>query len=278
MVTQGLQWSQSPFGFWGDWNLVMCQLVIKDCIVTIAFRLLGWLEHIWDDQVKGPPALCHNRLSAFGVIGTKVRLTSREKRDTVTIAFRLLGWLELIENWNLESDLRLSQSPFGFWGDWNYNYNSQHCKGVVVTIAFRLLGWLEQVAWYRVFEMTRKVTIAFRLLGWLEPDGRKANQGLCWICHNRLSAFGVIGTTNKWVKQATIDQVTIAFRLLGWLELSKLVLIENWILSQSPFGFWGDWNKIEMVDDKTRYRGHNRLSAFGVIGTTKIKIFVATED
>ena len=39
-------------------------------------------------------AVGHNRLSAFGVIGT----ISKERK---------------------ENDVLMSQSPFGFWGDWN---------------------------------------------------------------------------------------------------------------------------------------------------------------
>ena len=62
--------------------------------------------------------------------------------------------------------------------------------------------------------------------------------------HNRLSAFGVIGT----------DDAIKVFR-------------ENVKKSQSPFGFWGDWNMKHEINGIPIYFGHNRLSAFGVIGT-----------
>ena len=59
----------------------------------------------------------NNRLSAFGVSGTKEVL--------------------LI---NLSND-RKSQSPFGFWGDWNHTDGKVYrCGEDEVTIAFRLLG------------------------------------------------------------------------------------------------------------------------------------------
>ena len=58
----------------------------------------------------------HNRLSAFGVIGTK-------------------------EQFALFVNAGLSQSPFGFWGDWNRHYPCDpRGTEVLVTIAFRLLG------------------------------------------------------------------------------------------------------------------------------------------
>ena len=61
--------------------------------------------------------LSHNRLSAFGVIGTSGNIAR------VSNAFEE------------------SQSPFGFWGDWNlYINNKTTISFVSVTIAFRLLG------------------------------------------------------------------------------------------------------------------------------------------
>ena len=39
------------------------------------------------------------------------------------------------------------------------------------------------------------------------------------------------------------------------------------MLSQSPFGFWGDWNDWIWAILGGIYLRHNRLSAFGVIGT-----------
>ena len=44
-------------------------------------------------------------------------------------------------------------------------------------------------------------------------------------------------------------------------------LRNNGVESQSPFGFWGDWNKMENYRTNLKLKGHNRLSAFGVIGT-----------
>ena len=37
--------------------------------------------------------------------------------------------------------------------------------------------------------------------------------------------------------------------------------------SQSPFGFWGEWNSMGNFEGRRKIRSHNRLSAFGVSGT-----------
>ena len=42
---------------------------------------------------------------------------------------------------------------------------------------------------------------------------------------------------------------------------------KRYIESQSPFGFWGDRNLIEKFEMVMAGCRHNRLSAFGVIGT-----------
>ena len=89
-----------------------------------------------------------------------------------------------------------------------------------------------------------------------------------YLGHNRLSAFGVSGTTREA------------------LELG-LDAIE----SQSPFGFWGEWNKFVVggfgglgeslsafgvigtparILHQREGKGHNRLSAFGVSGTIRM--------
>ena len=136
-----------------------------------------------------------------------------------------------------------SQSPFGFWGDWNWkkiskkwdntlaSHNRLSAFGVIgtitssivlnclkaVTIAFRLLGWLEPCYERAKQMMQNAVTIAFRLLGWLELNRCLIH---CWnsTSHNRLSAFGVIGTNLTMGNLSQCLAVTIAFRLLGWLE------------------------------------------------------------
>ena len=51
--------------------------------------------------------------------------------------------------------------------------------------------------------------------------------GMGAVGHNRLSAFGVIGTISKERKENDV------------------------LMSQSPFGFWGDWNFAE-IDDKIK--------------------------
>ena len=87
-----------------------------------------------------------------------------------------------------------SQSPFGFWGDWNY-FVRAYAKGA-------------------------------------------ATSG-----HNRLSAFGVIGTKSKLRVQ------------INGLSHNRL----------SAFGVIGTIARTGAI--RLNIRGHNRLSAFGVIGT-----------
>ena len=61
--------------------------------------------------------------------------------------------------------------------------------------------------------------------------------------HNRLSAFGVIGTFAAGHTQKTHyarHNRLSAFGVIGTGEGRYLENPEMW--SQSPFGFWGDWN------------------------------------
>ena len=138
---------------------------------------------------------CHNRLSAFGVIGTVVPVEVRAVTS------------------------ERSQSPFGFWGDWNRE-EYDLLPGVVKS-------------------------------------------------HNRLSAFGVIGTTVS-VRSVTnpkpMSQSPFGF-WGDWNAIAETPVTKPAEVSQSPFGFWGDWNfKADEYKPKAKH-SHNRLSAFGVIGT-----------
>ena len=134
----------------------------------------------------------------------------------------------------------LSQSPFGFWGEWNFRKTKTAVPRRIVTIAFRLLGGLEPHA-SRVLRLhiNNSVTIAFRLLGGLElipvygsfSYGSSHNRLSAFggigtengfsieilevDSHNRLSAFGVIGTVQGSAVTGAVNQVTIAFRLSG---------------------------------------------------------------
>ena len=246
--------SQSPFGFWGDWNKVQYYAFFKA------------MES-------------HNRLSAFGVIGTTMN---------VTLA---------------EDEYKKSQSPFGFWGDWNNIGSDDWTIYYNVTIAFRLLGWLEQAMMKKaIANGYARVTIAFRLLGWLEQNYRtnlslkvvKSSQSpfgfwgdwnrmdtpaLRWMfsCHNRLSAFGVIGTLGgiKWSNLIMLLSQS-PFGFWGdWNIVAECALSEQeYKKSQSPFGFWGDWNLSCCSKKYFHNLRHNRLSAFGVIGTSSKSIFV----
>ena len=84
----------------------------------------------------------HNRLSAFGVSGTFFPLNENNSLPighNRLSAFGVSGTALVITRLLLKSGL--SQSPFGFWGEWNS--------------AILLSGFL----------MVRSVTIAFRLLG-----------------------------------------------------------------------------------------------------------------
>ena len=183
--------------------------------VTIAFRLLGGLEL------------------------DSILLAVRAIKE-VTIAFRLLGGLELdaVFCHLLKEDL-VSQSPFGFWGDWNNSGDKSMVENCLVTIAFRLLGGLEPVDrlfspvpvegsqspfgfwgdWNHhisnVAPSTTRVTIAFRLLGGLERPIERWPHSIRYSSHNRLSAFGGIGTRVSRGEILGAAVVTIAFRLLG---------------------------------------------------------------
>ena len=90
--------SQSPFGFWGDWN---------------------YKQQLYPDHV----VFCHNRLSAFGVIGTIVphplRLRKATNGHNRLSAFGVIG--TNFRSKSLCARRIVSQSPFGFWGDWNCN-------------------------------------------------------------------------------------------------------------------------------------------------------------
>ena len=112
----------------------------------------------------------------------------------------------------------LSQSPFGFWGDWNVFFKVKN---------------------------------------------NKRNDG-----HNRLSAFGVIGT---WIMLMILMGIIMSQSPFGfwgdWNQTNKHRSKLKWKMSQSPFGFWGDWNVSPLSGLYTYVFSHNRLSAFGVIGT-----------
>ena len=84
---------------------------------------------------------CHNRLSAFGVIGTSWLI---QHSGFVSVSHNRLSAFgvsgtEYIDHY-VESSSK-SQSPFGFWGDWNdLNRGQFSALAQAVTIAFRLLG------------------------------------------------------------------------------------------------------------------------------------------
>ena len=84
--------SQSPFGFWGDWNLGSrlwggCGCPRHNRLS--AFGVIGTMKY-YIKKADRPPG-SHNRLSAFGVIGTLFARTGQFPDSGVTIAFRLLG-------------------------------------------------------------------------------------------------------------------------------------------------------------------------------------------
>ena len=163
--------SQSPFGFWGDWNARTAVRRKKfSKIVTIAFRLLGWLELINNSSIENNNNFVTIAFRLLGWLELNIFCFIQFSKSFVTIAFRLLGWLELFRTGENDDEESESQSPFGFWGDWNSAKRSRVWK-------------------------------------------------VCCSCHNRLSAFGVIGT-----------------------EDYQLYTAWSIIESQSPFGFWGDWN------------------------------------
>ncbi len=65
------------------------------------------------------------------------------------------------------------------------------------------------------------------------------------FCHNRLSAFGVIGTeqdnkNNGGMKMG--HNRLSAFGVIGTQIVGFGDTLEH-AMSQSPFGFWGDWNQ-----------------------------------
>ena len=162
----------------------------------------------------------HNRLSTFGVIGTRC----------VSGLSRQLFYK--------------SQSPFGFWGDWNK---------VQYYAFFKAMESHNRLSAFGVIGTTMNVTLA-------EDEYKKSQSPFgfwgdwnsidvlftakIWLCgHNRLSAFGVIGTIRWCGSHPARRWVTIAFRLLGWLEhRAKQMIVKAIKKSQSPFGFWGDWN------------------------------------
>ena len=63
------------------------------------------------------------------------------------------------------------------------------------------------------------------------------------ISHNRLSAFGVIGTLG--IRDMLTDTIChnrlSAFGVIGTAQTTATVKRTE-KESQSPFGFWGDWN------------------------------------
>ena len=64
--------------------------------------------------------------------------------------------------------------------------------------------------------------------------------------------------------------------MIGTLKRDSLLTkYLDW--SQSPFGFWGDWNPLpRRASFCPATGGHNRLSAFGVIGTSFTAFSMAT--
>ena len=63
--------------------------------------------------------------------------------------------------------------------------------------------------------------------------------------HNRLSAFGVIGTISTrisfWRPKMGHNRLS-AFGVIGTQIVGFGDTLEH-AMSQSPFGFWGDWNQ-----------------------------------
>ena len=121
--------------------------------------------NVTNQDIDGNSKTSHNRLSAFGASGTKELLEDAVANNMVTIAFRLLGRVERqigchkipMQNmsqspfgfwgeWTLlggvirDNKSTSSQSPFGFWGEWTSEVGQGYCRLDVVTIAFRLLG------------------------------------------------------------------------------------------------------------------------------------------
>ena len=91
-----------------------------------------------------------------------------------------------------------------------------------------------------------------------------------YLSHNRLSAFGVIGTYACFEKAKQMIKShnrLSTFGVIGTRCVSGLSR-QLFYKSQSPFGFWGDWNKVQYYAFFKAMESHNRLSAFGVIGTT----------
>ena len=96
--------------------------------------------NVTNQDIDGNSKTSHNRLSAFGASGTKELLEDAVANNMVTIAFRLLGRVERQIGCHKIPMQNMSQSPFGFWGEWTSEVGQGYCRLDVVTIAFRLLG------------------------------------------------------------------------------------------------------------------------------------------
>ena len=143
--------------------------MVENCLVTIAFRLLGWLE-LTELLCHWKSSSRHNRLSAFGVIGT---------------------W-KANQNWTTFQKSHNRLSAFGVIGTWKLNYKAKEL--ISVTIAFRLLGWLEL---YIARTGAIRLNIRHNRLSAFGVIGTTIDFSISiykYCSHNRLSAFGVIGT------------------------------------------------------------------------------------
>ena len=143
-----------------------------------------------------------------------------ESQLEVTIAFRLLGRVEpAARRVVAECRRRKSQSPFGFWGEWNNSYSGgrtgKHFRGHNRLLAFWGSGTSNDIQEFQVIQRSQ-------------------------------SPFGFWGVETHWLRHICGNEVfvTIAFRLFGGVEptLQRLSQLRH-LSSQSPFGFWGEWNQ-----------------------------------
>ena len=139
-----------------------------------------------------------------------------ESQLEVTIAFRLLGRVEpAARRVVAECRRRKSQSPFGFWGEWNNSYSGgrtgKHFRGHNRLLAFWGSGTSNDIQEFQVIQRSQS---PFGFWGEWNSMPISIRRGRSWS-HNRLSAFGASGTHAlvHFIEQA--EKVTIAFRLLG---------------------------------------------------------------
>ena len=165
--------SQSPFGFWGEWTLLIADSFFSR-------------------------TTCHNRLSAFGVsgpyaIGEVFRHTDGKVSQS---PFGFWGeWTNPRFYFGCRC-FHWSQSPFGFWGEWtysrgygNWNRSPRHNR----LSAFGVSGPHGTVC-NLVYRRNRHNRLsAFGVSG---PGIRHSVLSRKYNGHNRLSAFGVIGTSS----------------------------------------------------------------------------------